>query len=201
MNGRRSALRLHAIVADVESGRLAVEGGATVVQFRLKGASTAQVVASALPLRQLDALFVINDDVEAALELAADGVHLGQDDTGADRVLAAGLVLGLSASTPAEAVAAQSAGAHYLGCGPVWSTATKPDAGDPIGLAGLALVCRAVRIPVIAIGGIDHGNAASCIRSGAAGVAVVRAASDARRIRGEIDALLDQTDWSSPGRQ
>jgi thiamine-phosphate pyrophosphorylase len=175
-------MKLHAIVVDIETGRAAVEGGATVVQLRLKGAPTEEVVDVGRPFRELPALFVVNDDVEAALALDADGVHLGRDDQGARRAIAAGLLLGLSASSVEEAQAGQAAGAAYIGAGPVWATPTKPDADPPIGLDGLAAICRAVSIPVVAIGGIDASNARDCLDAGAAGVAVVRAASDAEAV-------------------
>jgi thiamine-phosphate pyrophosphorylase len=118
---------------------------------------------------------VVNDDVDAALELGADAVHLGQSDEGAARARARGLLLGRSASTYEQAVAAD---ADYLGVGPIWATPSKEDAEPPIGLAELGRICRAVTIPVIAIGGIDASNAGDCIRAGAAGVAVIRAATD-----------------------
>jgi thiamine-phosphate pyrophosphorylase len=125
---------------------------------------------------------VVNDDVQAAIELGADGVHLGRDDPGAEAAIAAGLLLGTSASSVDEARAGEALGANYIGAGPLWETPTKPDADSPIGLDGLAEICGAVSIPVIAIGGIDAGNAAECIEAGAFGVAVVRAAADARAV-------------------
>ena len=102
----------------------------------------------------------------------------------------AGLLLGLSVSTVDQAEDAQALGAAYLGAGPVWPTPTKVDAVDPIGVAGLAAICAAVRLPVVAIGGIDAGNAAACIEAGAAGVAVVRAAADAAAVRSVVDGAL-----------
>ncbi len=81
-----------------------------------------------------------------------------------------------------EAKAGEALGAAYIGAGPVWETPTKPDADPPIGLGGLAEICAAVSVPVIAIGGIDAGNAAECLAAGAYGVAVVRAAADARAV-------------------
>jgi thiamine-phosphate pyrophosphorylase len=183
-------MRLHAIVTDLDSAAVAVEGGATVVQLRLKGASTDEVVEAGRGFRGLPATFVVNDDVEAALRLEADGVHLGRDDDGAERAVAAGLLLGTSAATVAEAQAGERLGAGYVGAGPVWATPSKADADRPIGLEGLADVCDAVSVPVVAIGGIDAANAAECIRAGAAGVAVVRAAADARALRAAIDAAL-----------
>lgn len=183
-------MRLHVLVEDVELARRAVEGGATVVQLRVKGAATPEIVALAPALRQLDATFVVNDDVEAALAAGADGVHLGRSDEGAERALAAGLLLGLSVATVEQASAAVRAGASYVGAGPVWTTPSKLDADPPIGLDGLAAIARAVAVPVVAIGGIDAANAGDCIRAGAAGVAVVRAATDARAVRAAVDAAL-----------
>jgi thiamine-phosphate pyrophosphorylase len=89
----------------------------------------------------------------------------------------------VSASSIDEAVAAEALGADYIGAGPVWATPTKPDAGPPLGLDGLAALCAAVSRPVVAIGGIDASNAADCLAAGASGVAVVRAATDARALR------------------
>jgi thiamine-phosphate pyrophosphorylase len=181
-------VRLHAIVSDLETARAAVEGGATVVQLRLKGAPTEVVVERGRPFRELGATFVVNDDVDAALELEADGVHLGRTDAGAERAVAAGLVLGLSASSVRQAAVAEFQGASYVGAGPVWSTPSKEDADPPIGLDGLGLICAAVSIPVVAIGGIDATNARACVEAGAAGVAVIRAAGAARALLEAMDA-------------
>jgi thiamine-phosphate pyrophosphorylase len=175
-------VRLHAIVTDFEAATRAVEGGATVIQLRLKGASTEDVIETGKPFGGLPATFVVNDDIEAALALGADGVHLGRDDPGAERAVEHALLLGTSASSVEEAAAGVEAGAAYIGAGPVWATPSKPDADSPIGLDGLAAICEAVSIPVVAIGGIDASNAADCIAAGAAGVAVVRAAADARAV-------------------
>lgn len=183
-------MRLHAVVEELDTARAAVAGGATVVQLRLKGLPTGEVVARGAAFRALPATFVVNDDVEAALALAADGVHLGQGDAGIERALAAGLLVGRSASTAEHAVAAEREGAGYIGAGPVWATPSKPDADQPIGLDGLAAICAAVAIPVVAIGGIDAANAVACVGAGAAGVAVVRAARESRAILREIDAAL-----------
>ncbi|HWF58388.1 MAG TPA: thiamine phosphate synthase [Candidatus Dormibacteraeota bacterium] len=184
---------MHALVDSVQAAESAVAGGATVLQVRLKGVSTAARADLGRGLRHLPAMLVINDDVEAALRCGADGVHLGQSDGGAHRALAAGLVLGISVATVDEAEDAQTLGAAYLGAGPVWATPTKSDAAAPIGVAGLAAICAAARIPVVAIGGIDAGNAGSCIEAGAAGVAVVRAAQDAAGLRAAVDAALRVT--------
>jgi thiamine-phosphate pyrophosphorylase len=176
-------LRLHAIVTDFEAALRAVEGGATVIQLRLKGAPTGDVVETGKPFRDLPATFIVNDDVDAALALRADGVHLGREDPGAERALEGGLLLGVSASSVEEAIAGERVGATYIGAGPVWATPSKTDADPPIGLDGLRGICAAVSIPVVAIGGVGATNAADCVAAGAAGVAVVRAAADARAVR------------------
>jgi thiamine-phosphate pyrophosphorylase len=181
-------MRLHVLVEELEPARAAVAAGATVVQLRIKDARTDERVERGRAFRDLPATLVVDDDVEAALRLGADGVHLGRSDEGADRALAEGLLLGLSASSVEEAVEAERAGAAYVGAGPVWATPSKPDAAAPIGLDGLAAVCEAVSLPVVAIGGVDPANAGDCIRAGAAGVAVIRAADRARELLEAIDA-------------
>lgn len=178
-------MKVHAIVADLDTARRAVEAGATVVQLRVK-APTAEVVARGRGFRELRATFVVNDDVEAAIALGADGVHLGQGDEGAEVARAAGLLLGRSAVTLEQALAAD---ADYLGAGPVWETPSKGDADPAIGLDGLQAICDAVDIPVVAIGGIDASNAGECIRAGATGVAVIRAATDPA-LRRAVDAAI-----------
>ncbi len=183
-------MKLHVLVDDLGTARAAVSEGATVVQLRVKGASTDELVERGKPFRDLGATFVINDDVEAALELGADGVHLGRSDEGAERALAAGLLVGLSVWDVGEAIAAERSGATYLGAGPIYATPSKPDADPPIGLDGLAGIVDAVEVPVVAIGGIDATNAAACIAAGADGVAVIRAARDARALTEALDGAF-----------
>src|SRR5437588_11801658 len=158
-------MKLHAIVDDLETARIAVGGGATVVQWRLKDVPRLDVVERGRATRSLcarrDVPFVVNDDVEAALMLGADGVHLGRSDEGAERAKDHGLLLGVSAASVEEAKTASTA--DYIGAGPVWETPSKHDADPPIGLDGLRAICAAVEIPVIAIGGIGVGNAGDCI--------------------------------------
>lgn len=181
-------MRTHALVEELETARRAVAAGATVVQLRVK-APTDVVVERGRGFRELGVTFVVNDDVEAALRLGADGVHLGRDDAGAEKARAHGLLLGRSAATLDDALAAD---ADYLGAGPVWATPSKTDADPPIGLEGLRRICAAVDIPVVAIGGIDATNAAACIESGAAGVAVIRAATEPALRKAVDEALGDR---------
>jgi thiamine-phosphate pyrophosphorylase len=190
-------VRVHALVTDLAAAERAIAGGATVVQLRLKGASTDDVVdvgrTIRAPCAAAGVTFVVNDDVEAALRAGADGVHLGRDDPSAEQARAAGLLLGLSATGVDEAREAEARGAAYVGAGPVWETPSKPDAGPPIGLDGLEEICRAVGVPVVAIGGVDASNAADCVEAGAAGVAVIRAVSELREVRAAVDAAVART--------
>ena len=181
-------MRVHAIVDQLETAHRAVAAGATVVQLRVK-AATSVVVERGHGFAGLGVTFVVNDDVDAAVRLDADGVHLGQADEGADRARAHGLWVGRSVASVEEALAAD---ADYLGAGPVWATPSKTDADPPIGLDGLRRICAAVEVPVIAIGGVDATNAAACIESGAAGVAVIRAATDPALRRAVDEALGDR---------
>ena len=181
---------LHALVDDLRVARVAIEGGATLVQLRLKDKSTFQRIELGVPFRDLCAgsgvTFVVNDDVEAALVLGADGVHLGSEDDGLERARQAGLLIGLSAQTLDEALVADNEHPDYLGVGPVCATPIKP--GVPaLGIEGLHEVCESVAAPVIAIGGVDATNAALCIEAGAIGVAVIRAATNSASVRTALE--------------
>ena len=182
-------MRLHALVSDEETARRAAAGGASVIQLRLKGAPTEEIVALGLALGDLDLELVVNDDIDAALELGC-GVHLGQGDAGIERAHEAGIMLGISATKRREAAVAEFSGATYLGAGPIWETPSKPDAASAIGLDGLRDICLSVSIPVVAIGGIDASNAAACIQAGAAGVAVIRAVAEVEAVRAAVDEAL-----------
>jgi thiamine-phosphate pyrophosphorylase len=181
---------LHALVDELGVARAAIDGGATVVQLRLKDLGSEEVAKRGAPFaklcRERRVTFVVNDDVEAAIALGADGVHLGREDEGLERAQAAGLLIGLSAQGVDEARAVDREAPAYIGAGPVWATPTKSGAA-PIGLDGLREISSAVAARVVAIGGIDASNARACIDAGAAGVAVVRAARDAARIRETLE--------------
>ncbi|MZP30385.1 thiamine phosphate synthase [Heliobacterium undosum] len=177
----------------------ALRGGVNLVQYREKAAGTRQMVEEARALRDLcrryGALFVINDRLDVALAVNAPAVHLGQEDmplAEARRILGPDVCIGISASSVEEAVAAEQAGADYIGASAVFTTPTKAEAPG-IGLKGMAAICRAVSIPVVGIGGLHAGNAASVVAAGGRGVAVVSAimgADDpeqaARELAGEV---------------
>ncbi len=121
---------------------------------------------------------IINDRLDVALAVGADGVHLGQNDmhiSDARRLVGERLVIGISAESVADAIRAEAEGADYIGVSPVFTTPTKMDTAPPLGLEGLRAIRRAVRLPLVAIGSIRHDNAAEVLRAGADGLAVVSA--------------------------
>jgi len=165
-----------------EIARLACAGGADAIQLRDKFRSPEELIVIGREIRAITrtagALFIVNDSLDVALACGADGVHLGQDD------MAAGMarlraprpfIIGISAGTVAEAVAAEKAGADYVALSPVFATASKDNAGPGQGLAVLREMKAAVSIPVIAIGGITKENLGDVIAAGADGVAVISA--------------------------
>lgn len=159
----------------------ALDGGVTLVQLREKQLPPAAFLEEARALAALcharGVPLIVNDNLEVALAAGADGVHVGQGDLDARRaraLLGPGKILGVSAHNPAEARAAEAAGADYLGCGAAFATATKPDA-RPVSAETMRAVTAAVRIPVVAIGGITAENLPQLRGRGLAGVAVVHA--------------------------
>ncbi len=155
----------------------AIEGGATIVQLREKNLTHEQFLEEAHQIKAIcrDVPFIINDNLEIAALVEADGVHIGQDDINATIArtrLGANKIIGVSVQTVEQARLAQSQGADYLGVGAVFSTATKQDAVD-VSYETLRDICDAVDIPVVAIGGIDVTNIAQLKNSGIVGVAVI----------------------------
>lgn len=162
-----------------ELAEKALKGGVRTIQLREKNFPAKELYETAKKMRKLtndyDALLIINDRVDIAIASYADGVHVGQKDLPAKAIrdFFDGIV-GVSAHTVEEARNAENY-ADYLGVGPVFKTSTKEDARTPIGLKGLEKIVRAVRIPVIGIGGINETNAEKVISCGVAGIAVVSA--------------------------
>ena len=160
----------------------ALRAGTPAVQLRDKMLPPRDLLPLAHRIRALardaGALFLVNDRLDLALAAQADGVHLGPDDlpvAAARRIAPPGFLIGHSADDPAAARAAVAAGADYIGCGTVFPTGTKADAGAAIGLRRLADVVRCVHVPVVAIGGITAARAPEVFGAGAAGCAVVSA--------------------------
>ncbi|MCI8755060.1 MAG: thiamine phosphate synthase [Oscillospiraceae bacterium] len=184
-----AALRLYAVTdrSWLGNGTLsnaveaALRGGATMVQLREKSLTQADFLQEAKTLAALCARFqipfLINDNLEIALACNADGVHVGQDDMAPQKaraLLGPGKILGVSAHTVDQALAAEKTGADYLGVGAVFSTATKQDAAS-VPLETVREICQAVSIPVVAIGGISADNILSLQNSGVVGAAIVSA--------------------------
>ena len=163
----------------IDCVREALEGGVTLVQYRAKTASSAEMYAEALQLKALCDSFnvplIINDRLDIAMAVGAAGVHLGQNDlpcAAARKILGEDYIIGVSAHNPAEAKAALQSGADYLGCGAVFGTATKADV-QKLGTDGLAAICKAKGLPVVGIGGVTADNYREVRAAGADGAAIV----------------------------
>jgi thiamine-phosphate pyrophosphorylase len=174
--------RLSHGLGHVEVARRALRGGADVIQLRDKEMCARDLYEVALEIRELtrvaNALFIVNDRLDIALAVEADGVHLGQADLPLHAVrmlVPPWFVIGVSASTLAEGLRAAQGGAHYIGLGPIFATDSKADAAPACGLDVLSELRSRTRTPIVAIGGISHENAGDVIMAGADGVAVISA--------------------------
>ena len=173
---------------DPAFAELLLEGGARVVQVRMKRASAAELARAAARAREVTrahrALLVVNDRLDVALAIGADAVHLGQDDLpleAARRISAGRLLIGVSTHDEAQVRAAVAGGADYLGFGPVFATATKENPDPVQGVTGLArAVAAAGGVPIVAIGGITVERAAECARAGAAAACAIAAVNGAK---------------------
>lgn len=179
----------------IDCVREALEGGVTLVQYRAKTASSAEMYAEALQLKALCDSFnvplIINDRLDIAMAVGAAGVHLGQDDLPcavARKLLGEDYIIGVSAHNPAEAKAALQSGADYLGCGAVFGTATKADV-KKLGTDGLAAICKAKGLPVVGIGGVTADNYREVRAAGADGAAIVSGILAQPDIRTTVEAI------------
>jgi thiamine-phosphate pyrophosphorylase len=166
----------------LEIVKTAVYGGTTIVQLREKDCSTRDFIEQALTVKKFlkarGVPLLINDRVDVAQAIAADGVHLGQTDMPleiAKKILGDSMIIGISAESLEDAIEAERGGADYLGISPIYATPTKTDTASPLGLKGLREIRNAVKLPLVGIGGLNKDNAAEVIRHGADGVAVVSA--------------------------
>jgi len=192
---------LESLVAAVSA---AIAGGATAIQLRRKADGGRSLVALGRTLRKLtreaDVLFFVNDRVDIALLVEADGVHVGQDDMGLLDVRAlthSSLLVGVSTHTTFQAQAAERDGASYLGVGAIYPTASKPDAVRT-GLEGLRAIRHGVGTPLVAIGGITRERVGDVMRAGANGIAVVSAIVSAEDPRLAAVELLDEIESANP---
>jgi thiamine-phosphate pyrophosphorylase len=186
----------------VETVREAVSGGVTMVQVRDPRAATRRLVEETYSLKKLlqpqNVALIVNDRIDVVLAAGADGVHLGQDDmtaSDARRLLGEDFIIGLSVGSPAEFEASRDHlhAVDYLGVGPVRSTSTKSDAGNAIGVEGLAKIRALTTLPIVGIGGLAAGQVGDVVRAGAGGAAVVSAicgAADPKEAARELIAEI-----------
>lgn len=182
----------------VQVARLALAAGAPALQLRWKDGSAREMAELGRRLREdthrSGALLFVNDRLDVALAIGADGAHVGNEDLplpAARRIAPPGFLLGRSVDRVEEVAAAVAEGADYLGAGPVFPTGSKLDAGPVMGVEGIAVVVRSARgVPVVGIGGIDVTGAAAVVRAGAAGVAVIGAVMRAPDPRAAVEGLL-----------
>lgn len=176
-------------ISDVKS---ALEAGVSVVQYRNKDGGTNQMYEEALRLKRLcknKALFLINDRIDIALAVDADGVHIGADDMPykvARKLLGKKKIIGLTVHNTEEAKEARCLGADYIGVSPIFATDTKSDAGLPAGAELIRRIKKLVSMPVVAIGGIDLNNAGEVIRAGADALCAISAVVTKINVAGEI---------------
>jgi thiamine-phosphate pyrophosphorylase len=166
----------------LEIAAAAIRGGVSCIQLREKTCSTREFIDEALAIRSLLARheipLIINDRVDVALAVKADGIHLGQKDmpcSMARQLIPESMIVGISVESLDDAIAAQKDGADYLGVSPIYPTPTKTDTAQALGLEGLRSIRSEVNLPLVGIGGLNADNAAAVIYNGADGVAVVSA--------------------------
>jgi thiamine-phosphate pyrophosphorylase len=177
---------------NIEDVVSAVKAGVKILQYRNKGGTTRQMYEEAAAIKALcgKALLLINDRIDIALACDADGVHVGQDDLAcvlARKLLGKKKIIGVTAHNVEEAVKAEKEGASYIGASPIFSTATKPDAGEPKGIKLIRDIKKAVSVPVVAIGGINLENAKSVIDAGADAICCISAVITKNDVISEIN--------------
>jgi thiamine-phosphate pyrophosphorylase len=180
----------------------AVQGGVTCVQVREKDCTTLDFIEQAQSIKEYlqskRVPLIINDRVDVALAVGADGVHLGQTDMPLDmakKIIGDSMIIGISAESLEDAIAAEQGGADYLGVSPIYATPTKTDTAPPLGLEGLRAIRQKVNLPLVGIGGLNRDNAAAVIQHGGDGVAVVSAivaADDPMQAAGDLKQLIDE---------
>ncbi len=166
----------------------AIDGGVRLIQYRDKSGLRGQIYENAERLRELtrrsNVKLIINDEVDIAMAVGADGVHLGQDDfpvAEARALLGEQAIIGLSTHNLMEALAAEKEALDYIGFGPIFATATKQSECLPIGIEAIRALCKKVALPVYAIGGIKQSHVQSILSAGATGVAVASALAGASK--------------------
>ena len=201
---RRNSRHIYCFADSLPLCRKLLDGGARIIQLRAKNLEDGAFRQIAREMQALlrshpePTMFIVNDRVEIAFEIGADGLHVGQDDSDYRTVIAEappGMSIGVSVGSASEAKDAQRAGADYVGAGAVFPTATKEDA-EYIGLDGLREVVASVSIPVVAIGGITLENVALVTAAGADYIAVISAVNQAADIGERLKLFSDRVNPS-----
>lgn len=189
-----SGLSKKGTLSDVQE---AVESGCRIVQYREKNKSTKEMVYEASEIKRIcsgRAIFLVNDRIDVALAVDADGVHIGQDDMPiekARRLLGEDKIIGLSVRNREEAIQAEKSGADYIGLGPIFDTATKKDAGEGIGPLKIKEVKAAIELPIVAIGGINKENCESVVQNGADSLVAISAVVCSDDVKRETKYFID----------
>ncbi|MDQ0063298.1 thiamine phosphate synthase [Paenibacillus harenae] len=198
--------RLYAITGEqfhpnrdlIEVMEEAIVGGADIIQLRDKTSGKPELLRKARALRELTrkhgVIFIVNDHIDVAMEVDADGIHLGQGDVSLPeaRKLVGEKIIGISTHALQEAWLAQQQGADYIGVGPVYRTATKADVVDPVGVSYVREVTQNIRIPFVAIGGIKLSNVDEVIAAGATRICAVSEIVGSSDVRGTCEAFLSK---------
>ncbi|MDQ0114912.1 thiamine phosphate synthase [Paenibacillus harenae] len=198
--------RLYAITGEqfhpnrdlIEVMEEAIVGGVDIIQLRDKTSGKPELLRKARALRELTrkhgVIFIVNDHIDVAMEVDADGVHLGQGDVSLPeaRKLVGEKIIGISTHALQEAWLAQQQGADYIGVGPVYRTATKADVVDPVGVSYVREVTQNIRIPFVAIGGIKLSNVDEVIAAGATRICAVSEIVGSSDVRGTCEAFLSK---------
>lgn len=173
-----------------------IRAGIKTIQYREKDKSKRDMYKECVKIRTMtadaDVIFVVNDHVDLAMAVSADGVHVGQDDLPVPAIrdlILGNMIIGLSTHTPEQAEIALELGADYIGVGPIFSTKTKRDVCDPVGFDYLNFVVRAVSIPFVAIGGIKEDNVMELVKRGAGCVAMITEIVGADDIEDKIRSI------------
>ncbi len=182
--------------SNIEVVRQLIDAGIKVIQYREKDKKAGQKYRECLEIREMTrragVTFIVNDDVDIAVLVDADGVHIGQDDLPVRevrRLVGDEMVVGLSTHTPEQACAALAEGVDYIGVGPIFATRTKKDVCAPVGLSYLDYVVKNINIPFVAIGGIKEHNIAEVARRGARSIAMVTEIVGSPDIVAKVDVL------------
>ncbi|MGO4540495.1 thiamine phosphate synthase [Paenibacillus sp. 2TAB19] len=198
--------RLYAITGEqfhpnrdlIEVMEEAIQGGVDIIQLRDKTSGKPVLLRKARALRELtrkhDVTFIVNDHIDVAMEVDADGIHLGQGDVSLldARKIVGDKIIGISTHALQEAWLAQQQGADYIGVGPVYRTETKADVVDPVGVSYVREVTQNIRIPFVAIGGIKLNNVDEVIAAGATRICAVSEIVGSSDVKGTCEAFLSK---------